>query len=63
LSQKSKITTNKPNEKKKNKSKNKTKNKQTNKSIKQTNKNPVIPMFIIFADLTRREKQHFIIYF
>ena len=25
--------------------------------------NPVIPMFIIFADLKRREKQHFIIYF
>ena len=25
--------------------------------------NPVIPMFIIFADLRRREKQHFIIYF
>ena len=24
--------------------------------------NPVIPMFIIFADLKRREKQHFIIY-
>ena len=25
--------------------------------------NPVIPMFIIFVDLKRREKQHFIIYF
>ena len=25
--------------------------------------NPVISMFIIFADLKRREKQHFIIYF
>jgi hypothetical protein len=25
--------------------------------------NPVIPMFIIFADWRRREKQHFIIYF